>query len=101
MAAVIRVRAPWWFACAAALAAVYAAVFLVVGSPAFVRAPGRILTRDQLINDAWGPNTFVSDRVVDNHIGSLRKKLEPDVSEPRYLKNIRGLGYRFDLESQS
>jgi hypothetical protein len=39
MAAVIRVRAPWWFACAAALAAVYAAVFLVVGSPAFVRAP--------------------------------------------------------------
>ena len=65
----------------------------------FVRAPGRILTREQLINDAWGPNTFVSDRVVDNHIGSLRKKLEPDVSEPRYLKNIRGLGDRFDLEA--
>jgi DNA-binding response OmpR family regulator len=68
---------------------------------AFVRAAGRILTRDQLINDAWGPNTFVSDRVVDNHIGSLRKKLERDAGEPRYLKNIRGLGYRFDLESQS
>jgi len=68
---------------------------------AFVRSPGRILTRDQLINDAWGPNTFVSDRVVDNHIGSLRKKLEPDVNEPRYLKNIRGLGYRFDLDTRS
>jgi hypothetical protein len=39
MAAVIRVRAPWWFACAAALVAVYAAVFAVVGSAAFVRAP--------------------------------------------------------------
>ena len=64
---------------------------------AFVRSAGRILTREQLINDAWGPNTFVSDRVVDNHIGSLRKKLEPDVSEPKHLKNIRGLGYRFDV----
>lgn len=63
---------------------------------AFIRARGRILTRDQLISEAWGPNTFVSDRVVDNHIGSLRKKLEPDVSDPQYLKNVRGLGYRFD-----
>jgi DNA-binding response OmpR family regulator len=63
---------------------------------AFVRARGRILTRAQLISDAWGPNTFVSDRVVDNHIGSLRKKLEPDAAEPRYLQNVRGLGYRFD-----
>ena len=62
----------------------------------FVRARGRILTRAQLITEAWGPNTFVSDRVVDNHIGSLRKKIEPDASEPRYLLNIRGLGYRFD-----
>jgi two-component system alkaline phosphatase synthesis response regulator PhoP len=63
---------------------------------AFLRARGRILTRQQLITDAWGPNTFVSDRVVDNHIGSLRKKLEPDATEPRYLRNVRGLGYRFD-----
>ncbi len=63
---------------------------------AFVRARGRILTREQLISEAWGPNTFVSDRVVDNHIGSLRKKLEPDVTDPQYLKNVRGLGYRFD-----
>jgi len=63
---------------------------------AFVRARGRILTREQLVSDAWGPNTFVSDRVVDNHIGSLRKKLEPDAAEPRHLKNVRGLGYRLD-----
>jgi DNA-binding response OmpR family regulator len=63
---------------------------------AFVRARGRILTREQLIAQAWGPNTFVSERVVDNHIGSLRRKLEPDADEPRYLKNVRGLGYRFD-----
>src|SRR5687767_549108 len=62
----------------------------------FIRSAGRILTRDQLISEAWGPNTFVSDRVVDNHIGSLRRKLEPDAAEPRYLQNVRGLGYRFD-----
>lgn len=62
----------------------------------FIRSAGRILTRDQLISEAWGPNTFVSDRVVDNHIGSLRRKLEPDATEPRHLRNIRGLGYRFD-----
>jgi DNA-binding response OmpR family regulator len=64
---------------------------------AFIRARGRILTREQLIADAWAPGTFVTDRVVDNHIGSLRKKLEPDADEPRYLKNVRGLGYRFDV----
>jgi len=63
---------------------------------AFVRARGRILTREQLISEAWGPSTFVSDRVVDNHIGSLRKKLEPNATEPQYLRNVRGLGYRFD-----
>ena len=62
----------------------------------FIRASGRILSREQLISEAWGPNTFVTDRVVDNHIGSLRRKLEPDATEPRHLKNVRGLGYRFD-----
>lgn len=62
----------------------------------FVRSRGRILTRGQLIEEAWGPNTFVTDRVVDNHIGSLRKKIEPDAADPKYLLNVRGLGYRFD-----
>jgi len=60
---------------------------------AFIRARGRVLTREQLIAEAWGPATFVSDRVVDNHIGSLRRKLEADAAEPRYLRNVRGLGY--------
>lgn len=60
-----------------------------------VRAKGRLLTRAQLISEAWG-GTFVTDRVVDNHIGSLRRKLEPDAAEPRHILNVRGLGYRFD-----
>lgn len=58
----------------------------------FARNRGRILTRDQLVAGAWGANTFVSERVVDNHIGSLRKKIEPDAEHPRHLRNIRGLG---------
>ena len=62
----------------------------------FARSRGRVLSREQLIAEAWGPGTFVTDRVVDNHIGSLRKKIEPDAAEPRFLKNVRGLGYRFD-----
>ena len=62
----------------------------------FLRNRGRILTRDQLIEGGWGTNAFVSERVVDNHIGSLRKKLEPNPERPRHLRNIRGLGYRLD-----
>ena len=62
----------------------------------FVRSKGRILARAQLIAAAWEPGTFVTDRVVDNHIGSLRKKLEDDAGDPQHLRNVRGLGYRFD-----
>lgn len=63
----------------------------------FARNRGRILSRDQLVEGGWGLGAYVSDRVVDNHIGNLRKKIEPDAEAPRYLKNVRGLGYRFEL----
>ena len=63
---------------------------------AFLRQRGRVLSRDRLLNEAWGPGTFLSDRVVDNHIVSLRRKIEPDPGEPTYLVSVRGLGYRFD-----
>jgi len=62
----------------------------------FIQARGRVLSRDQLMDAAWGPGTFASARVVDNHIANLRKKIEPDPAQPRYLRNVRGLGYRFD-----
>jgi two-component system alkaline phosphatase synthesis response regulator PhoP len=65
----------------------------------FVRSAGRVLSREQLLSETWGPNTFASDRIVDNHIANLRKKIEPDPLNPRYLRNVRGLGYRFDTES--
>ena len=63
---------------------------------AFVRNRGRVLSREQLLDLVWGRGTFVTDRVVDNHIVALRKKIEPKPSEPRYLLSVRGLGYRFD-----
>ena len=63
---------------------------------AFIRRRGRVLTRAQLIDAAWGPGTFISDRVVDTHIMNLRKKIEPLPAEPRYLLGVRGIGYRFD-----
>ena len=63
---------------------------------AFVRSQGRVLTREQLLDAAWGPDVALNDRVVDNHIVSLRRKIEEDPARPRHLVNIRGLGYRFD-----
>jgi DNA-binding response OmpR family regulator len=62
----------------------------------FVRQRGRVLTRDSLLNEVWGSGVYVTDRVVDNHIVSLRKKIEDDPSAPRYLISVRGIGYRFD-----
>jgi len=63
---------------------------------AFIRERGRVLTRDKLLDLAWGQGVFVTDRVVDNQIVNLRKKIEPKPSKPRYLLNVRGVGYRFD-----
>jgi DNA-binding response OmpR family regulator len=62
----------------------------------FLANRGRVLSRSRLIELAWGNGTYVSDRVVDTHVLNLRKKIEPDPSEPRHLVGVRGLGYRFD-----
>ena len=63
---------------------------------AFVQHRGKVLSRAQLLDLVWGRGTFVTDRVVDNHVVALRRKIEPDPAQPRYLLSIRGLGYRFD-----
>jgi two-component system alkaline phosphatase synthesis response regulator PhoP len=62
----------------------------------FIRHRGRALGRQRLIDEAWGRDTFVTDRVVDNQVTNLRKKIEPTPSSPVYLLSIRGYGYRFD-----
>jgi len=63
---------------------------------AFVRNSGKVLSRTRLLDLVWGQGTFVTDRVVDNHVVTLRKKVEPNPSEPRYIVSVRGMGYRFD-----
>jgi DNA-binding response OmpR family regulator len=62
----------------------------------FIRNRGRVLSRDALLDAAWGRGFAVTDRAVDNHVMSLRRKIEPDPESPQFLVNIRGLGYRFD-----
>jgi two-component system response regulator RegX3 len=60
------------------------------------RRAGRVLTRRVLIDEVWGKETAITERVVDNQIANLRKKIEPSPDAPRYLKSVRGIGYRFD-----
>ena len=64
----------------------------------FTRQAGRVLTRRVLIDNAWGRDTIITERVVDNQIANLRRKIEPSPTAPRFLKSVRGIGYRFDLE---
>ena len=64
----------------------------------FTRRAGRVLTRRALIDEAWGPDTAITERVVDNQVANLRKKVEPEPSAPRFLKSVKGIGYRLDLE---
>ena len=52
--------------------------------------------REQLIQQAWGADTHIGDRVVDTHILNLRKKIEPAPARPQFLHSVRGIGYRFD-----
>jgi DNA-binding response OmpR family regulator len=63
---------------------------------ALVQSRKRLLTREQLIDRVWGAGVAITDRVVDNHIMNLRRKIEDDPASPRYLQSVRGLGYRFE-----
>jgi len=62
----------------------------------FLHQRGRVLSRDQLIDAAWGRGVAITHRAVDTHVFNLRRKIEPVPSEPRFLIGVRGLGYRFD-----
>jgi two-component system, OmpR family, alkaline phosphatase synthesis response regulator PhoP len=57
--------------------------------------PGRVFTRDQLLERVWGADYFGDDHVVDVHIANLRKKLGEDPMAPRYIETVRGASYRF------
>ncbi len=58
---------------------------------------GRVFTRDQILDAVWRETTFVSPRSVDVYVRKLREKIEQDPEQPRYLKTVRGTGYRFEV----
>ncbi|MDY6938589.1 MAG: response regulator transcription factor [Cyanobacteriota bacterium] len=62
----------------------------------FLSYPGRVWSRAQLIEKLWGNDFFGDERVVDTHIARLRKKIEPDPSNPQFVKTIVGVGYKFE-----
>ncbi len=56
---------------------------------------GEVITRDELLNEVWGYENYPTTRTVDNHIASLRAKIERDPAEPEFLKTVHGVGYKF------
>jgi DNA-binding response OmpR family regulator len=60
------------------------------------RHAGRVFTRDQILDAVWKETAFVTPRSVDVYVRKLRSKIEVDPEEPRYLRTVRGAGYRFE-----
>jgi two-component system phosphate regulon response regulator PhoB len=61
------------------------------------RHPGRVFTRDQLLDAVWRDTHYVTPRSVDVYVRRIREKVEANPDEPRYLKTVRGAGYRFEV----
>ena len=61
----------------------------------FIGHPGRVYSREQLLDRVWGDEAFVEPRTVDVHISRLRGVIEPDKETPRYILTVRGIGYKF------
>lgn len=62
----------------------------------FLSYPGRVWSRNQLIEKLWGDDFFGDERVVDTHVARLRKKIEPDPAHPTFVKTVTGVGYKFE-----
>ena len=61
--------------------------------------PGEALSRDYLLDHAWGIDYLGTTRTLDQHIAQLRKKVESDPSDPQFLITVHGVGYRWMDES--
>ena len=64
-------------------------------------APGEPVSRERFLDAVWGYTAFPTTRTVDNHVASLRSKLERDPDHPRWLKTVHGVGYKLDLPAPS
>jgi len=67
---------------------------------AMAEQPGRVFTRLQLLDAPYGTAYAASDRTVDTHIKNLRRKLEPDPKNPRYILTVHGVGYKFQGQEE-
>jgi len=61
----------------------------------FVSNPGRVISRDELLNEVWGYDNYPCTRTVDNHVLKLRQKLESEPAKPVYFQTVHGMGYKF------
>jgi len=59
--------------------------------------PGEPVTRERFLDVVWGCTAFPTTRTVDNHVASLRAKIEPNPDSPRWIKTVHGVGYRLEL----
>jgi two-component system alkaline phosphatase synthesis response regulator PhoP len=64
----------------------------------FIAHPGELISRDRMLDEIWGYEVYVTTRTIDNYVLRLRKHIEPDLENPRYIKTIRGAGYLFEKE---
>jgi DNA-binding response OmpR family regulator len=60
-----------------------------------VARAGEVVSRGELLGEVWGYDSLPNTRTVDNHVASLRAKLEPDKSGPRHIQTVHGVGYKF------
>ena len=61
-----------------------------------IERAGEVIARDEFLDLVWGEEVYVTQRVIDTHMASLRRKIEDDPDHPRYILSVRGIGYRLD-----
>ncbi len=63
----------------------------------FIEAPGRVFSRQEMLNRVWGEGYALEEHALDVHIHSLRQKIETDPNEPRFIMTVRGVGYKLRI----
>jgi DNA-binding response OmpR family regulator len=63
--------------------------------------PGVVLSRDQLMDRVWGYRDYAGGRVVDSHVARVRRKLQDEAAEPRYIRTVHGVGYAFQEDGSA
>jgi two-component system response regulator RegX3 len=62
---------------------------------------GRVMTRDVILDDVWGPNYVGNSKTLDVHVKRLRSRIEDDPAAPRFIATVRGIGYRFEASAST